>query len=63
MLTFFSPHALAVGARAQGCLTCAYFRGQLSGGHVMCERFERERVIGDPRIACAYWMRAVGSYD
>ncbi|MGB8329309.1 MAG: hypothetical protein WCE62_04215 [Polyangiales bacterium] len=62
-LVYFSPHALAIGARASGCLTCEYFRGQWSGGHVVCERFERDRVIGDARIGCAYWERAVGADD
>jgi hypothetical protein len=42
-------------------LTCEFHRGQWSGGHVVCERFERDRVIGDARIGCAYWMRAIGS--
>jgi hypothetical protein len=59
----FSPHALNVGARALGCLCCEYFRGEWSGGHVVCERFERPRVVGDARIGCAYWMRAIGSDD
>jgi len=63
LLSYFSPHTLAVGARAAGCLTCDYFRGQWSGGHVICERFERERVIGNARVGCAYWMRAIGSDD
>jgi len=32
-LAYFSPHSLVVGARASGCLTCEFFRGQWSGGH------------------------------
>ena len=62
-LNYFNPHALAVGARAQGCLTCEYFRGQWPGGHVVCERFEKDRVIWDARIGCAYWTRAIGADD
>lgn len=62
-LTYFSPHALAVGARERGCLACEYFRGLRSGAHVVCERFERESVIGDAKFGCAYWMRAVGADD
>jgi len=49
--------------RASGCLTCEYFRGQWSGGHVVCERFERDNVIGAAHLGCAYWMRAIGIYD
>jgi len=60
-LSFFSPHALAVGARARGCLTCDYFKGELFGGHVVCERFERDSVIGAAHLGCAYWMRAIGA--
>lgn len=63
MQPYFSPHVLAVGARASGCLTCEFFQGRWSGGHVVCERFERESVVGDARMGCAYWMRAVGSDD
>ena len=61
--SYFNPHALAAGARERGCFSCEFFRGQWSGGHVVCERFEKDRVIGDARIGCAYWMRAVGSDD
>jgi hypothetical protein len=50
---YFSPHSLAAGAREHGCRTCDYFCCQWSGAHVVCERFERERVIGDARIGCA----------
>jgi hypothetical protein len=35
----------------------------VQGWHVVCERFERDRVIGDARIGCAYWMRATGADD
>lgn len=63
MLETFSPHALLTGARASGCLTCEFFRGQWSGGHVVCERFERPTVIGAPQLGCAYWLRAIGSDD
>jgi hypothetical protein len=38
-------------------------RGQWSGGHLVCARFERGHMIGDARLGCAYWMRAVGSDD
>ena len=62
-LNYFNPHALAVGARERGCLTCDFFRGQCSGGHIVCERFEKDRVIGDAGIGCAYWMRAIGADD
>lgn len=62
-LVYFSPHALAIGARARGCLTCEFFRGEFFGGHVVCERFEKPRVIGDARIGCAYWMREPASDD
>jgi len=63
MATYFSPHVLAEGARERGCLTCEFFRGQRSSDHVVCERFEQARVIGDARLGCAYWMRATGSDD
>jgi len=36
-------------------------RGQWSGGHLVCARFERGHMIGDARLECGYWMRAVGS--
>ena len=62
-LSFFSPHALAVGARARGCLTCDYFKGDFYGGHVVCEQQEKPRVIGAPHLGCAFWLRAVGSDD
>jgi hypothetical protein len=62
-LNYFNPHALAVAARASGCLTCEYFRGQWSGGHVVCEQQERPRVIGAPHLGCAFWMRAIGADD
>jgi hypothetical protein len=29
--------------------------------NVVCERFER--VIGDARLGCAYWLRAIGADD
>lgn len=61
--SYFTPHALAVGARERGCFTCSYFRGQVKAVHVVCERFERDRVIGDARIGCAYWMREPGADD
>lgn len=60
MLPHFAPHSLAVSASASGCLTCEYFQGPWSGGHVVCELLERETVIGDARMDCAYWMRAGG---
>lgn len=62
-LSFFSPHALAVGARARGCLTCEHFKGDFCGGHVFCAQQDQPRVIGDATIGCAFWMRAVGSDD
>lgn len=58
---YFSPHVLAVDARASGCLTCDYFRGQRSGDHVVCERAAQPSVMGDARIGCAYWLRAIGA--
>ncbi len=62
-LNHFSPHALAVGPRERCCLTCELLQGQWSGGHVVCERFERESVIGAAHLGCAYWMRAIGICD
>jgi len=38
-------------------------RGVFVLGVSVCERFEKDRVIGGPRIGCAYWMRAIGSDD
>jgi hypothetical protein len=61
--SYFNPHALQVGARQRGCLSCDYFCGQWSGGHVVCERFDKDRVIGNALIGCAYWMRAIGADD
>lgn len=58
-----NPRALAIGARKRGCLTCEYFQGEFCGGHVVCERFERDRVIGDAMIGCAYWQRELGADD
>ena len=60
---YFSPHLHVRGARCRGCLTCDHFRGEFWGDHVVCERMARPSVIGDARIGCAYWMRAVGSDD
>jgi len=42
---------------------CDYFLGQWSGGHVIRERLEQGRVIGDALISCVRWMRAVGADD
>jgi hypothetical protein len=42
-------------------MTCDYFRSQWSGGHVVCEPFERDSVIGAAHLGCAHWMRAIGS--
>lgn len=60
---YFSPHSLVVGARERGGLTCEYFRGQFKAQLVVCERFERDRVIGDARMGCAYWQREPGADD
>ena len=38
-------------------------RGQRSGGHLVCARFERGHLIGGARRDCAYWVRAVESDD
>jgi hypothetical protein len=61
--TYFTPHALAVGARERGCLTCEHFHGESSGSHVVCRQREKPSVIGDPRLGCAHWMRAIGADD
>jgi hypothetical protein len=60
---YFRPIPLYEGARVRGCLTCAHFQGQFYAEHVVCERFEKQRVIGDARIGCAYWQREPGSDD
>jgi hypothetical protein len=60
---YFRPYALMTGARERGCFTCSYFRGQFKAEHVVCERFERDRVIGDAWIGCAYWQREPGADD
>ena len=44
-------------------LEASFFRGVRLGGHVVCERFEKDRVIGAAHPGCAYWMRAIGIYD
>lgn len=62
-LPYFSPHALRVGARERGCFTCEHFEGEFSADHVVCREHERPRVIGDARMGCAFWMRAIGSDD
>jgi hypothetical protein len=63
MLSYFSPHALLVGARERGCFTCDHFRGEFWGANVVCEQQGRPRVIGDAQLGCAFWMRAIGSDD
>lgn len=60
---YFSPHALMTGARERGCFTCEHFQGEFYSDHVVCQQQARPRVIGDARIGCAFWMRAVGSDD
>jgi hypothetical protein len=62
---YFSPHAALRGdeARARGCLTCRYNEGARSASHVVCERFEKPRVVGDAKIGCAYWEREPGADD
>ena len=62
-LSYFSPHSLAVGARARGCLTCEHFQGELFGSHVVCRQRDKPSVIGDARIGCAWWVRAIGADD
>jgi Bacterial Ig-like domain (group 2) len=52
----------SVAVRAVPYAVGAPDTGQLSGC-VVCERFERNRVIGDARVSCAYWLRAIGSDD
>jgi hypothetical protein len=59
--SYFSPHALAVGARERGCLTCDHFQGEFYADHVVCEQQAKPRVIGPPDLGCAFWMRAIGS--
>lgn len=61
--SYFSPHVRGNPARELGCLTCEFNRGQRFGNHVVCERFEKARVVGDARIGCAYWERAPGADD
>lgn len=60
---YFRPIPLYEGARARGCLTCTYFRGQWAACHVVCERFEKPRVVGTATMGCAYWEREPGSDD
>ena len=36
---------------------------QVSGGHFVYESLERDRVISQAQIGCAYWTRAVGADD
>ena len=62
-LNYFTPHALAIGARERGCLTCEHFRGEFLADHVVCEQQDKPRVIGDARIGCAFWLRAIGADD
>jgi hypothetical protein len=59
--SYFSPHALAVGARERGCLTCDHFQGEFYADHVVCEQQAKPRVIGPADLGCAFWMRAIGS--
>ena len=61
--SYFSPHTLLVGARERGCFTCEHFQGEFSADHVVCQQMEKPRVIGDARMGCAFWMRAIGSDD
>jgi len=63
ILSYFSPHALAVGARARGCLTCEHFKGEFYAQHLVCEQRDKPQVIGRPDLGCAYWMRAMGADD
>lgn len=59
----FYPHRVDTPSRELGCLSCRYNRGQWRGGHVVCERFEKDCVVGDPRLGCAYWEREPGADD
>ena len=60
---YFTPHALATGARSRGCLTCAHLRGNFYGAHLVCEQRAKPQVIGRPDLGCAYWMREPGADD
>lgn len=60
---YFSPHVHQSPSRELGCLSCEFNRGKRTASNVVCERFEKVRVVGDPRIGCAYWMRAPGADD
>jgi hypothetical protein len=60
---YFLPHSLQVSERERGCLSYDQFRGQWSGGHVVCEQFDRDSVIGTAHLGGAYWMRAIGADD
>jgi hypothetical protein len=63
IVAYFSPHALAIGARARGCLTCEFNQGERYAEHVVCRQQAKPRVIGCPTMGCAFWLRAVGSDD
>lgn len=63
MTGYFSPHRIDSPAREVGCLSCRYNRGQRHCGHVVCERFEKVRVIGNPRYGCCEWEREPGADD
>lgn len=63
MLNYFTPHALAIGARARGCFACDHFKGEINADHLVCNQREKQQVIGRPNLGCAFWMRAVGADD
>jgi len=62
-LAYFTPHALATGARARGCFTCAHWHGDTFCGHMVCRSRAALQVIGRPELGCAYWQREPGSDD
>ena len=61
--SYFSPHALAVGARSRGCLTCENFHGEFYAKHLVCNQRDKPQVIGRPDLGCAFWVRATGADD
>lgn len=59
--SYFTPHALAIGARERGCLTCEFFQGEFCGGHVVSKRFERVHVGRQcAETGCIRWALLTG---
>jgi len=60
-----TPHRTAPNRRPgrEVAWTCQHFHGQFCASHLLCQRDNGRRVIGEPAMGCAFWMRDSGADD